>query len=158
MLAKVPFWWVVRQHREAKRGRRRYLTPDGLWSGKQRKARPFLDYRKARDVAEEEQDCQVVRVWASLPTPKLPSWVKPAALGEREFVVWVRDGNAWAEWHFEPSLEGHGIRFLRFRTHHVAEIAPWAWGPFLPPDIWMEASLRAAFLLRAEKRTKTGGK
>jgi hypothetical protein len=130
----------------------------GDWT--QRRATMFSDIRKAkrrRDQCREEGgEAKVVRVWARLPKPRLPQWVDPTPLDAGEVEVWRSHSVTATRYVFAVE---RGLlcpqRFVHYiRTPDGQKAKPIGLQAMIsmPPDVWIEAGLRAAAMLRKANR------
>lgn len=141
-----------------------FYFADGGWMPQQRRAKPFTSRTKAMGVVKRRHHpsvgrCHVALVWPRSRAPKLPAWVKPSALGDRQIAVFtVKKG--WVEEHI------FFVHLVRSSAPH-GHTAPVEWyihdktgktrcGTFTQaaPEVWIEAACRAKALVLRERGRK----
>lgn len=155
--ANLPFYVV-------KSGDGLYFA-EGGWMPQQSRAKPFTSRAKAKGVTKRRHHpsvgrCYDVLVWPRPHAPKLPVWVKPSALGDRQIAVFTI-GKGWVEEHIffvHPvgSVAPHGhLAPVGWWIHYEARKRMGA-GTFTQaaPEVWIEAACRAKALVLRER----GGK
>lgn len=91
----------------------------------------------------------LVRVWARLPEPKLPQWVDPTPLDAGEVEVWRRGEACWQRYVVRVGLV---VSIRRAEDHMPEGVTHYTNVDAAPPDVWVEAGLRAAAMLRKANR------
>lgn len=154
---KAPFWYVVKARGDNwsppfDGWHYRVVGPGyigGDWT--QRRATMFSDIRKAkrrRDQCREEGgEAKVVRVWARLPKPKLPQWVDPTPLPPQAFAVFRGHDGHWWEYTFTTGMRPLECTYWHKWREPMTRLLTSA-----APDVWVEAGLRAAAILRKAKK------
>lgn len=159
---KAPFWYVVK-HKDGG-----YIGPCGdKHVEHQREARRHLAPLRAAAVAATwwpEGSHRVVRVWGRLPKPRLPQWVDPTPLDAGEVEVWRRWQSIWRRYVFrvvtvhEAALaealgkEGVWVVYVEVFRPGTAGSVQYTNVDTAPPDVWIEAGLRAAAMIRKANR------
>ena len=156
---KAPFWYVVKARGDNwsppfDGWHYRVVGPGyigGDWT--QRRATVFTDIRVAkrrRDQCREEGgEAKVVRIWARLPEPKLPQWVDPTPLDAGEVEAWRRGETCWQRYVVRVGLV---VSIRRAEDHMPEGVTHYTNVDAAPADVWVEAGLRAASMLRKANR------
>lgn len=157
---KAPFWYVVTF------ANGKYLAEEGPATRFQEDARPFLSRRKAKTRSRQSRDAgaRVVRVWARLPKPRLPQWVDRHPRDDAQIEVWRHQKSVWRRYTFwvgnnrVPAVAA-AFGDVGMWLGHVEVYRPGIDGSVeyrgectAPPDVWVEAGLRAAAMLRKANR------
>ena len=91
----------------------------------------------------------MVRIWARLPKPRLPQWVDPTPLDAGEVEVWRRGETCWQRYVVRVGLV---VSIRRAEDHMPEGVTHYTNVDAAPADVWVEAGLRAASMLRKANR------
>ena len=142
---KAPFWYVVKRSGA-------YVAASSVGTGRpvrrQRKARVWTCRAPAKRYAALVRG-RVVRVWARLPKPRLPQWVDPTPLDAGEVEAWRRGETCWQRYVVRV---GPVVSIRRAEDHMPEGVTHYTNVDAAPPDVWVEAGLRAAAMLRKADR------
>jgi hypothetical protein len=147
---QAPFWWVVKFGH--------FYRSHGRHTKIQREAECHLRRRTAARLAEMEQragkpQVRIVKVWARLPQPKLPAWVKPRTLEDRQFAVF--DVRSRVVWEYVFQVATVDMVYAVATSLHASD-GSYHFGEFTsaPSHVWVEAAARARRVLRDRRRAR----
>ncbi len=156
---KAPFWYVVKHNGGG------YLGPFvDKHVEHQRDAGRHLTRSEAAKRAAwwSDTDHRVVRVWARLPKPRLPQWVDRHPRDGAQIEVWRHQKSVWRRYAFwvdnnrDPAVAAAfgdvGMWLGRVEVYQRRGVTEYTNVDTAPPDVWIEAGLRAAAMLRKANR------